>query len=517
MSARLRRKSLDSTTGSEPMKVLIRLSSLEAKVAKAAREIVICPSSPSPQPSSESHDGSQSPLELKLFNGLEDVDEIDGTGQVKLHISCEIQKMEKLLRSKLVEISKKRDSLIASGQWTSEEKLNLLAEKLAFESVLVGRLHDAVSGSTEGNVSDVERFMTELDNKLSGGKPNLETSLDYLTKALTRHLLAQDTQKFKHRKFKEKKKGSESSVMIELNNKKNSLDKKVGVFVDQVVDQLAAAFAVETLGDESQSGGEDRIKAAWAMAQETVNQELIQEEIFQVMKQCSAKYQHLIEEETGSRFAALVQDRASLELWSQLTNDHLRKEMDKATKNLYEKYQENVIRLKEQTNVPVKTNQEDEESARILLQRFIDIIAHKVLLDARISLLQDSDLEYSETNVNLQTVLFDENIILAEIQELYLRYSEELRLGPESSIDDEKVRESVVMLVKEVSILRDCLVEAERKRQGDSEVPKLSSVGCYEGEDVCEQLKLQMQELQQFVLKYRDCPRCELLKQEIKR
>lgn len=521
MSARLRRKSLDSASCSEPMKVLIRLSSLEAKVAKAAREIVICPASPSPQPSTESvtsHDGSQSPLELKLFNGLEDLDETDGNSQVQHHVFCEIQKMEKLLRSKLMELSKKRDSLIASDQWTNEARLNLLAEKLAFESVLVGRLHDAVLCSSQGDVSDIERFMTELDIKLSGGKPNLETSLDYLAKALTRHLLNQDMQKIKPRRLKDKRKGSESATLIELNKKKKSLDQKVGVFVDQVVDQLAAVFAVETLGDEdSSSGNEDRIKAAWTLAQEAVNQELIQAEISQVMSQCSSMYQNLVQEEKECRFVTLVQERASLELWSQATDEHLHKEMEVAVKRLYEKYQENVYRLKSQNTAPVKTNQEDEEKARILLHRFVDVIAHKALLDARISLLQDYDLDSSEINVDLQNIVFDENVILAEVQTLYLKYAEEFRLSPKSNLEDKALKESMEMLVKEVSILRECLIQAEQKRQGNSEKPQLNTMECLRGETICEQLTDQVQQLQQFVLKGQDCQRCEYLKQELKR
>ncbi|XP_046680312.1 protein outspread isoform X3 [Homalodisca vitripennis] len=526
MAARLRRKSLDSATCSEPMKVLIRLSSLEAKVAKAAREIVICPSSPSPQPSNESitslDDSEQkipSPTELKLFNGVEETDEVDGTSAVHHHVSSEIKKMENLLRKKLLEISKKRESLIASGQWTSEARVSLLAEKLAFESVLVGRLHDAVSGSTKGDISDVERFMTELDLKLSGGKPNIETSLDYLAKALTRHLLNQNTQKIKPRKPKDKRRSTESAAIIELNKRKKHLDQNVGVFVDQVVDQLAAAFAVETLGDDSLSGGENRIKAAWTLAQEAVNEELIQAEISQVMSQCSRTYQNLVEDEKDSRFVALIQERASLELWSRATQEYLNKEMEVVVKRLYEKYQDNVYRLKAQNTSPVKTNQEDEEKARHLLQRFVDVIAHKALLDARLSLLQDLDV--SESSINLQEVVFDEHVVLAEIQTLYLKYFEDLQnKSGDGALEDDKLKEGMQLLAREVSILREYLLESERKRRADGDKTQLIGVEPLTSDSLCEQcyqLRGQVQQLQQFVLKGQDCQRCEYLHQEIKR
>ncbi|XP_054268632.1 protein outspread isoform X2 [Macrosteles quadrilineatus] len=526
-AARLRRKSLDSATCSEPMKVLIRLSNLESKVAKAAREIVICPSSPSPLPSSESitsldETEQKSQLPHEAMNGTEPCDEVDGKEQhVQLHISSEIKKMETLLRNKLKGLSKKRDSLIVSGQWTNEAKVSLLAEKLAFESVLVGRLHDAVAGSVKGDIANVERFMMELDVKLSGGKPNIETSLDYLSKALTRHLLNQKIENTKPRKQKEKKKASESLAVIEINKKKKNLDQKVSVFVDQVVDQLAAAFAVENLGDQS-CEGESKIKAAWSLAQEAVNEELIQTEITQVMNQCSRTYQNIVEEEKESRFLPLVQDRTTLEQWSQTTKEHLQRELEVAVSRLFDKYRENVYRLKSQNTSPVKTAQEDEEKSRSLLQRFIDIIAHKALLDSRVSLLQEMDVDPLEI-VAPSDVAFDENTVLAEVQNLYLKYVEELKVEQNNeSTNEEKLKEHVQLLAREMALLRDCLVEAELKRRGTTEKLQLDTLEPLTATstnlcDQCCQLRDQVYQLRQLVLSGQECQRCEYLQQQIKR
>lgn len=528
MAARLRRKSLDSATCSEPMKVLIRLSSLEAKVAKAAREIVICPSSPSPspQPSTESsvsvdevehRSKSETPLELKLFNGSEECDEVDGNSQVQHHIFSEVKKMENLLRRKLTQIAKKRDSLKASGQWTNEARLSLLAEKLAFESVFVGRLHDAASGSVRGNISDVESFMAELDQKLTGSKPNIDTSLDYLAKALTRHLLNQNLHSIKPRKIKDKKK-NECPAMIELKEKKKGLDQKVSVFVDEVVDKLAAAFAVETLSDDSSNSGETKIKAAWSLAQEAVNEELIQAEISQVMSQCSSSYQNVIDAEKEGRFVSLIQERASLELWSRATEEHLHKEMDCAVKKLYAKYQDNIYRLKTINSSHLPTNQEDEQKSRILLKNFVDVIAHKALLDARISLLQESDWDSSESRSNLQEMMFEDNVIFAEVQSLYLKYYEELQSSQEiaSNLDESKLKESMQLLVKEVAVLREYLSE----RNGLSQESQNSLSISLANEDPCKQcnlLKDEVKQLQQLVLNCKDCKKCEHLQQELKR
>lgn len=529
VSSRLRRKSLDSATCSEPMKILLRFSSLEAKVAKASKEIIICPSSPSPssQPSTESIvsldevDHKNLPLELKLFNGVDESDEVDGNSQIQHHVYGEIKKMESLLRSKLTEISKKRDSLIASGQWTNEARVSLLAEKLAFESVLVGRLHDAVTGSAKGDICNVERFMTELDAKLSGWKPNMKTSLDYLAKALTRHLLNQNIHKVKPRKLKEKRKANDCSAFTELNQKKKSLDHKVEVFVNQAVDQLAAAFANETLSDDSLNGGETKIQAAWSLAQEAVNEELIQAEISQVMSQCSKTYQNIVDEEKENRLVSLFQERASLELWSKATVEYLHKEMDVAVKRLHDKYTENLYRLKSQHSPQAKTRRENEEKSRVLLKQFVDVIAHKALLDARLSLLQDLDLDTSESYTNLQEIVYDENVILAEMQNLYLKYFEELQSSPEKVyVDNERLKEAMSLLVKEVKILKDYLVGVEQKRPRETDKIELRVEELSFSENLCEQchlLKDEVKQLQQLVIKVQDCQRCEYLQQEIKR
>lgn len=71
-----------------------------------------------------------------------------------------VKKMENLLRAKLVVLAKKRESLMKNGQWNEEARLHLLAEKLAYESVLVGRLHDAITvNNTDVDTTDAERLI----------------------------------------------------------------------------------------------------------------------------------------------------------------------------------------------------------------------------------------------------------------------------------------------------------------------------------------------------------------------
>lgn len=533
VSARLRRKSLDSATSSEPMKVLLRLRSLDSKVAKLSKDVVVCSPSPSPLPSNDSVTSADSsvqenPVELQLFNGSQD--ETDNTvSQQKLQVINEVKKMENLLRSKLLEISKKRESLISSGQWNNETRISLLAEKLAYESVLIGRLHDVVSGSSRTDIIDSERLISELDDKLSGGKPNMETSLDYLTRTLSRHLLEQSDEHIKPRKVKERRRAVETQEIKDLMKKKTGVDSKVNTFIDEVIDQLATVFAAETLGDDHESVCDKRINSAWALAQEAVNQELIQAEISQVMVQCCRTYENIIEGECKTRFSDIMKDRATLEMWSTTAQDLLRKQMESYVKMLYDKYQENVCRLKSQKTSWLKTSEEDEEKARLLLGRFVDIVAHKALLDARLSVINEvesiSDIKSGCTDSN--EFVYDENLFLCEVQKLYLKYFEKLHHSKEGIDCKERLMEVLDYLIKEVSVLRTCLLELGKKfvKDADSitcpEVEISSSGGSTDWIEAlckkCVTLKDVVVRLQVFVTAIHECQRCAYLQEEIKR
>ena len=468
------------------MKVLLRLSSLEAKVAKAQSS-----------PTENKH------MELKLFNG--ECSEVDGPQ--KNEMVNEVKKMENLLRAKLVVLSKKKESLIKAGQWTNEAKLNLLAEKLAYESVLIGRLHDAVLESKNLDLTDAERMISSLDLKLSGGKPNMETSLDYLVKSLAKHLTQQAVKRV-NRKVKERKK--QDPAVAELLNKKHVLDSKVGTYIDEVVNKLAEVFAVETLAEDTGvEKSKDHIQAAWSLAQEAVNQELIQAEISQVLSQCSQNYQSYMENENQTRFAGIVKDRANLELWLTTADENLNSNMSTAIKKLQDEYHLQLEKLKKEGCVPVKPSDQDEEKARALLQRFVDVVAHKSLLDARISVLCNG--EYSD--IDQEQGSFEENSLLSEIQFLYVKFCRELT---QESKDEEKLVDIVDHVVNEVSTLEALLQPG--KPRASNEKSEISGDSWIEALcRKCEHLKDKIVSLQKLTEERKECKRCSALHQEINR
>lgn len=112
VASRLRRKSLDSATSSEPMKVLIRMTSLENRVAdlqKArpdAMNVIV-------------EDGGCSSIDTK---------------------ETEVWNIECAWRAKMNEIATERRRLQNEGRLDDETKTVLLAEKLAAETVFLNKL-----------------------------------------------------------------------------------------------------------------------------------------------------------------------------------------------------------------------------------------------------------------------------------------------------------------------------------------------------------------------------------------
>lgn len=108
VASRLRRKSLDSATSSEPMKVLIRMTSLENRVTELQK-------------------ASSDAMNIIVEDGI-DTKEAD------------VYKIECAWRSKMSEIASKRRILLNEGRLDSEAKTALLAEKVATESVFLNKL-----------------------------------------------------------------------------------------------------------------------------------------------------------------------------------------------------------------------------------------------------------------------------------------------------------------------------------------------------------------------------------------
>lgn len=132
VSSRLRRKSLDSATSSEPMKVLIRMTSLENRVADLQKANV-------------------DTMNIIVEDGIDTKEN-------------EVGKIECAWRAKMSEIASKRRKLQSEGCLDDEAKTTLLAEKVATESVFLNKLRQLMKNDIA--VETTNRIKDKLESNI---------------------------------------------------------------------------------------------------------------------------------------------------------------------------------------------------------------------------------------------------------------------------------------------------------------------------------------------------------------
>lgn len=432
LAARLRRKSLDSATSSEPMKMLVRLSSLETKVASALgsrRELANSFESLSPVPrsadspalpdseassigtTSQRHllDRLQS-LESVVIHSRNKVNEclcqmsamraaktrrspspsLEKKHSIKSMEKClteaskrlqecvdrcvvegerrelaageeqeiddnvgqVVVQLEEQLRGKLLDIARRKAALYEAGELTQHAALELLAEKLAYETVLVGRIQEALEASDgtrffarliKSEILETGQLIDELRRRLGGeghrGVSATRSSLDYLAKILSRRVEAGG--------------GREpcdpprdllalhAADLEALQAAKRDLDASVDTYKSEKLAEIAAALAAEAPDDAGVLGGGDegaldaaRVRSAWAAARDSLGAELVQAEVARALSRAAAACEGKLDEARRGRLTLAARDRADLELWWQAAHDHLRCELDAAVRDV---------------------------------------------------------------------------------------------------------------------------------------------------------------------------------------
>ncbi|XP_063226112.1 protein outspread isoform X2 [Bacillus rossius redtenbacheri] len=659
-SSRLRRKSLDSATSSEPMKVLIRLTSLEAKVTKAAEQMSKC----------KSEDAGAKEVEVSLDDGPEPMDFEDGNSDLmlRLHIleqavlkskakltecvcllqslksasparhsllsqtpqltflennllevkqilqNCDsrcsssemnslvasaeeeavkssvqsvVSRFEELLREKLSELFKKRMNLKQSGQLDKTARTKLLAEKLAYESVLISRIAQAVACSGEGSqhfkisllgaeVLECNRLFSVLKSKLNGSTPpeTCETSVNYLTRVLSHKLLLQGQLKHDSHSSPPVNKAANSSNSDALRlmlDQQRDCEACIDKYRNEKLNHLAKTLAIETLSvtdkhepvDEVQNWKSEkrqspkpsaltledqRIREAWMMAQEAVNQELIQAEISHVTMRCGQAYEAALSSEQETRFTLLAAQRVVMEQWYDTAEEILRQEMEAGIEELNARYEECLSRLKnEKAFIPKSHHEEESMESRHLLFEFADIMAHKALIDARIAVIsreaQHANLSNSRAKENVRSVVQSvlENEMMSsrfsdyetsicnvdcelgsEFEFLFQQYLDQCCLQV-ASVGCDKLRTDHEQAGQVMGLLSE-LEEELNLLQDDARSEKMPSCHGDSKEltwsDVCDKCKTLRQIIANLSARLKDiriCKRCQQLQESIKR
>ncbi|KAJ3653387.1 hypothetical protein Zmor_012641 [Zophobas morio] len=419
---RPRRKSLDSATSSEPMKLLMRLSTLENQVTNvnASNESLNIASSSADNPAKTKIDECLSLLKTSFkrspalatveqnLNELNDI--VDGLGGnvtnaemgvINASANAVVKQLQNLLVEKLRSLSERKRILRESNQLDGQAKLEILAEKVAYENILIGRIQEALTTPATGEVGcerliqkevkETAHLMSSLQKKLNGvgqkQPPLCKTSADYLSKILAKCLTTAASGGSICRNFV----GLSGPSIEYLQREKKKLETMLETYKVNKLPQLAETLAAETLSIDKNCRlkklSDDVISDFSRTAKDVVNSELVQSEINHVLLRAAQIYQGHIDADHSYFFTFFASERAALELWSDSVGDCLYEEMNKSISELTQLYLNQLNKLQRQNWRRRLESERAGRTSSALLQEFADVVAHKALIDARMDVL----------------------------------------------------------------------------------------------------------------------------------
>ncbi|XP_012265785.2 protein outspread isoform X2 [Athalia rosae] len=591
--ARIRRKSLDSATSSEPMKVLIRLSTLETKVAAVSENVTSDVEKDSSECSEIITPNNEISLEIlsrlkkleravakskrrlerclgstqaeeKAEKCLREVNDIlDSCGECKKNqasaqvtesVGIVVARLESILKDKMSELTKRRLMLAQNGKLDEKEKLKLIAERIAFESVIIEQIKCAMGKRTFDKCAvlselvETSQLISNLKCKVRGTKPKIyqNTSyVQYLTRVLANKLVlvggVATTETSKDVL------AARSESFSYLLRQQKELSEVVEKYKESKLKELANALAAETLSMSEQEDHtkqiintgttkllEDRrIREAWALAQETVSKELVQSEVSHVMTKCGQDYEQNITSVSDLCLNFDDAERTNLEAWADAAQLKLRQEMEFSINELSRAYEDSLSQMKR--NKPLL---ESKYESRQMLTEFADIIAQKAVVDARIATLQEnSKLTFTYSGETFVSSLIENEDILsklidddydyeshphmdAEYKYLYQQFSKDCHekiFGKQQSKEQLKsIGQSLAYLEEDLATLDRCL--CGDKIENNYAWTKSSSSN-WDWPNICEkctELRKRVKRLSDYAQGY-SCKKCNQLHETIQR
>lgn len=382
------------------------------------------------------------------------------TGSVKLALL----QLESQLKVKLSELLKQRRILRETSKLSHKKDLELLAERLAFESVCFGKLRDSlcradhpdkfVEHQTKCEIAETTQLMALLKAKLCGKTSSIKNtgSLDVLAQVLARRLLLTASKLGQLNELSSTTTSSSSSplpvsmtadanFLEDLLRHQNELNLITKRYKINTIENLAYDLAAETLNYISANNAvQGAVQEAYRYAQETVNSELIQYEISHIMQKTAKRYENSLAPSFG--YTLTAQERISFEVFADAVQDSLKKEMESTIAQLTQCYEENLTKMK-QGQWRLHLEQEHKSSGgRQLLIEFADIIAQKALIDARISIIRGDTInanllieplsEYEMSNEKERKSLYSLST-MQKYENLFVELSEDMDI---SNTDD---------------------------------------------------------------------------------
>ncbi|XP_055856657.1 protein outspread isoform X2 [Episyrphus balteatus] len=365
-------------------------------------------------------------------------------------IKIALMQLEAQLRGKLGDLLKQRRVLRERNELTARKDLELLAERIAFESVCFGKLRESINRAenpelfgqrqTRAEIAETSQLMSMLKAKLGGKcafKPS--GSLDVLAGVLARRLILSSFRKDKT-KVPEMD-PVEPKILEELLRQQNEINLIAKRYKNNAMENLASGLAAETLSYISSNDlVQGAVQEAWRQAQETVNAELVQSEIAHIMIRNAERFETSITPSFG--YTLTAEERITFESFADAVHESLRKEMDNAIEQLSQCYDEALQKMKRgQWRMHLEQERKASEG-RQLLSEFADIVAHKALVDARIAVLRGDYTSSAESSSSQLATMDPGNTFSVSSLQKYENLFEELSNDLQISNPDDILAEA---------------------------------------------------------------------------
>ena len=321
------------------------------------------------------------------------------------------QQIVKLMQEKLATLAERRQTLVSSNSWTKNAQLKNFAEKLAYETMLLSQLSQALSLSNQSNkhydslklqdLMESHRKMAFLEKKLTNPEFDLDTMapLEFYTSMLTEKLVVTGdvlSSVTNNNENKTKLKATSKDLQNRLLIRENELARLVTNYKEEKLQEVAVVMVKEFINsepvDENILMEEVRIREAWNCAHQILMREIVNHQTSQSLLRIAhlLNLKDVSETDTNnsSTLSLTLCSSNAMERFQSAAEESLRQEMEESVLTLSQKYEEVLASYRKgNTSVVCSVTQTIEP----LLNEFAGVMAQKSLIDGHLALLQDHD------------------------------------------------------------------------------------------------------------------------------
>ncbi|XP_042862407.1 protein outspread-like isoform X16 [Penaeus japonicus] len=337
-----------------------------------------------------------------------------------------VLRLQDMLRDKLTDLNNRRDHLKATGKWTRDMQLKLFAERLAYETLVMTQISQVVQAAQrphmyEASVKlqdliEAHRKLSFLEKKLTNPDFDMETMapLDFYTSLLAEKLVVQGEIATSVGPQSAGGRGTSATppavlgetcrdLQSRLLERERSLANLVTQYKEGKLHEVAVVMARETVTgsgpphDDSVLLEEVRMREVWSMAQELVNQELVNIEAAHSLMRLS----HLISPSETSPEAVTQASAATLERCHTAAEESLRQEMEEAVFTLSNKYEAVLAQYRAGDTAVINSVT---ATMDMVLSEFAAVVAQKAVIDGQLAVVQNDGDTTSSTCEHLNIV-----------------------------------------------------------------------------------------------------------------